>query len=235
MTQSIPSQSQSMANEAIRHKRLMELVEAEDAANGEIGCGRDWGDKLSVYLSTCGINVSDEGLRILLREHLGHVLMERDFDSIATQVHRQIEALVVQAHTQSERSQQLPTSLREAASRVSTKPVVEHIPTEELRQLFDSELGEFCSEAALEQLLQFTHRVVNQAVQSPRHTWPKPLWVLISGEKVYIIQTSDLEDAIAKVKAQYPQETGTLEVVTVGGVLAPEPVISLDRTTLRPA
>ncbi|MBW4499656.1 MAG: hypothetical protein KME57_08820 [Scytonema hyalinum WJT4-NPBG1] len=40
--------------------------------------------------------------------------------------------------------------------------------------------------------------------------------------------------AIALIKAQYPQETASLEVVTVGDVLAPDQVISLDRATLRP-
>jgi hypothetical protein len=65
-----------MTDSETRYQRLMELVEAEDASNGEVGCGRDWGEQLPVYLRTCGINISDETLRNLLREHLGHVLME---------------------------------------------------------------------------------------------------------------------------------------------------------------
>ncbi|AFZ10726.1 hypothetical protein Osc7112_6599 (plasmid) [Oscillatoria nigro-viridis PCC 7112] len=48
----------------------MELIEAEDAANEEVGCGRNLGNKPSVYLKTCGINISDEKLRNLLREYL---------------------------------------------------------------------------------------------------------------------------------------------------------------------
>jgi len=37
-----------------------------------------------------------------------------------------------------------------------------------------------------------------------------------------------IEEAIAKVKTQHPQKTRTLEVITVGGILAPDQVISLD-------
>lgn len=222
MTESITPKSHSTIEDVTQHKRLMELVEAEDAANGEVGCGRNWGDKPSVYLSTCGINISDEKFRILMREHLGHLLMERDFDSITTQVSRLIESVVVQAIAPSEGQQQPP---------VPSEQVVEHIPTAELGQFFREELA-FCSETALEQIVQFTHQVIHKAVLHPRHTWSKPIWVLTTVEKVYIAQASVLEDAIAVVKAQYTQETGTLEVVTVGGVLAPEQVISLDRANL---
>ncbi|MBD2694330.1 hypothetical protein [Anabaena catenula] len=226
MTQSIPfsagdtalTQSESSTNGVIQHKRLMELVEAEDAANGEVGCGRDWGEQLSVYLHTSGINISDENFRTLLREHLGHLLMERDFDSITTQVSRFIESKLVQVNFQHQ--QHLP---------VGREQVVEYISDEELRGFFQAELGEFCNDAILEQIIQFTHNCVHKAVLQPRHTWPKPLWVLTTGEKIYIAQASDLDDAITKVKAQYPQETGTLSVLTVGGVLGPEPVICLER------
>lgn len=58
----------------------MEGIAAEDAANGEVGCGRDWGNKVSVYLSTYEINVSDEKLRGLLREYLGDVLTEENLN-----------------------------------------------------------------------------------------------------------------------------------------------------------
>jgi hypothetical protein len=208
-----------MADSETGYQRLMELVEAEDASNGEVGCGRDWGEQLPVYLRTCGINISDETLRNLLREHLGHVLMERDFDSIVTQVSRFIESLVVQAHTRSER----------------TKPSLtpsEHVPTGELRKIFQSELGEFCNDADIEQIVQFTHQVIHKAVLHPRYTWPKPIWVLRSGEKIYIAQASGVEVAIAKVREQNPQETGELQVMKVGGLLAPDQVISLERTVL---
>ena len=238
MTQSLPTpdssarasrteqhaiQSHTMTDSETRYQRLMELVEAEDASNGEVGCGRDWGEQLPVYLRTCGINISDETLRNLLREHLGHVLMERDFDSIVTQVSRFIESLVVQAHTRSERAKPSPTL---------SEQVAEHIPTAELRQSFGSELGEFCNDADIEQIVQFTHQVIHNAVLHPRYTWPKPIWVLRSGEKIYIAQASGLEVAIAKVREQNPQETGELQVVKVGGLLAPDQVISLERTVL---
>jgi hypothetical protein len=75
-TQQQVTQSHTMTDSETRYQRLMELVEAEDASNGEVGCGRDWGERLPVYLRTCGINISDQTLRNLLREHLGHVLMK---------------------------------------------------------------------------------------------------------------------------------------------------------------
>ncbi len=238
MTQSLPTpdssaraslseqqttQSHTMTDSETRYQRLMELVEAEDASNGEVGCGRDWGEQLPVYLRTCGINISDETLRNLLREHLGHVLMERDFDSIVTQVSRFIESLVVQVHTRSERAK-LSSTLSEH--------VAEHIPTAELRKIFQSELGEFCNDSDIEQFVQFTHQVIHKAVLHPRYTWSKPIWVLRSGEKLYIAQASGVEVAITKVREQNPQETGELQVVKVGGLLAPDPVISLERTVL---
>jgi hypothetical protein len=223
-TEQQATQSHTMTDSETRYQRLMELVEAEDASNGEVGCGRYWGEQLPVYLRTCGINISDQTLRNLLREHLGHVLMERDFDSIVTQVSRFIESLVVQAHTRSERAKPSPTP---------SEQVAEHIPTEELRQSFGSELGEFCNDADIEQIVQFTHQAIHKAVLHPRHTWPKPIWVLRSGEKIYIAQASEPEVAIAKVREQNPEETGELQVVKVGGLLAPDPVISLELTALQ--
>jgi hypothetical protein len=223
-TEQQATQSHTMTDSETRYQRLMELVEAEDASNGEVGCGRYWGEQLPVYLRTCGINISDQTLRNLLREHLGHVLMERDFDSIVTQVSRFIESKVVQAHTQSERPKPSPTP---------SEQVAEHIPTEELRQSFGSELGEFCNDADIEQIVQFTHQAIHKAVLHPRHTWPKPIWVLRSGEKIYIAQASEPEVAIAKVREQNPEETGELQVVKVGGLLAPDPVISLELTALQ--
>jgi hypothetical protein len=149
--------------------------------------------------------------------------MEQDFDSIVTQVSRFIESLVVQAHTRSEGSKPSPTP---------SEHVAEHIPIRELRKIFQSELGEFCNDADIEQIVQFTHQVIHKAVLHPRYTWPKPIWVLRSGEKIYIAQASRVEVAIAKVREQNPQETGELQVVKVGGLLAPDQVISLARTVL---
>jgi len=211
------TQSHKMTDSEARHQRLMELVEAEDASNGEVGCGGDWGEQLPIYLRTCDINISDEKLRILLREHLGNLLMERDFDSILTQVSRFIESVAVQAHIQPKPPQLSPI-------------VTEHIPTAELKQSFQSELGEFCDDTNIEQIVQFTHQVIHKAVLHPRYTWSKPIWVLRGEEKIYIAQAPGLQEAIAKVRNQNPEEIGELKVVKVGGLLAPDQVISLEKT-----
>jgi hypothetical protein len=219
MSKSIPSEPQSIIDDTIRHQRLMELVEAEDAANGEVGCGRNLGDRPSVYLKTCGINISDEKLRNLLREYLGHLLMEVDFDSIVTQVSYFIESLVVQESSRSSNPQPKLTP---------SESVAEYIPTPELKQCIESELGEFCSSSAIEQIVLYTCQVIHNSILHPRHKWPQPIWVLNSMEKVYIARASSLDAAIAGVKAQYPHETGELQVIKVGGLLAPDRVISLD-------
>lgn len=221
MSKSIPSEPQSTIDDTICHQRLMELVEAEDAANGEVGCGRNLGDRPSVYLKTCGINISDEKLRNLLREYLGHLLMEGDFDSIVTQVSYFVESLVVQESIRSANHQPELTP---------KKSVAEYIPTPELKQCIESELGELCSSSAIEQIVLYTCQVIHNSVLQPRHKWPQPIWVLSAIQKVYIAQASSLDAAIARVKAQYPHETGELQVIKVGGLLAPDRVISLDLT-----
>jgi hypothetical protein len=222
MTQSILAQSKATSDKAARHQRLMELVEAEDAANGEVGCGRDLGKGLSGYLSTRGVALDDEQLKHLLREHLGHILMEPDFDSIATQIQRRLESLVVQSLD----------SASSSASLLDSTNVTEHIPTEELRELFQSQIADFCSEDPLEQLIQLSHQIIHKAVLQPRHTWSKPIWVLRGETQIYIVQETGIEEAIARVKTQHPQEAGKLEVITVGGILAPDQVISLDTNLL---
>jgi hypothetical protein len=219
MSNSIPSQPQSTIDDTTSYPRLMELIEAEDAANGEVGCGRNLGNKPSVYLKTCGINISDEKLRNLLREYLGHLLMELDFDSIINQVSHFVESLVVQEHTQLEQTRPALMLL---------ESVFEQIPAKELKQCIESELGEFCSETAIKQIVQYTGQVIHYSILQPRHKWPKPIWVLSVLEKVYIAQASSLDAAIAQVKAQYPDESGELQVIKVGGVLAPNQVICLD-------
>lgn len=218
MTQSIPAQAKFTSDEDARHQRLMELIEAEDAANGEVGCGQPLGKGLSAYFSTCGFTFDEEKLRCLLREHLGHILMEPDFDSITNQIQRRSESLVVQAGD---------PSLSSASVRDFTN-VTEHIPTKELRELLRSQIADFCAEDTLEQLIQWSHQIIHKAVLQPRHTWSKPIWVLRGEAQIYIVQETAIEAAIAKVKAQHPQETGTLEVITVGGILAPDQVISVD-------
>ncbi|MFE1744092.1 hypothetical protein [Coleofasciculus sp. H7-2] len=96
----------------------------------------------------------------MLREHLGHILMEPDFDAITIQIQRQIESLVPQAS---------------GKSLISASLLASHI---------------------------------------------------------YIAQAAGIEEAIAKVKTQHPQETGKLEAIAVGGILAPDQVISLDTNQL---
>uniref|UniRef100_A0A7C3PBQ7 Uncharacterized protein n=1 Tax=Oscillatoriales cyanobacterium SpSt-418 TaxID=2282169 RepID=A0A7C3PBQ7_9CYAN len=133
MTQSIPAQSKATPDKAAHHQRLLELVEAEDAANGEVGCGRELGKGLSEYFSTHGVALDDEPLKSLLREHLGPILMEPDFDSITTQIQRRLESLVVQTLDGSSSS----------ASLLDSSTVAEHIPTQEVRELFQSQLADF--------------------------------------------------------------------------------------------
>jgi hypothetical protein len=222
MTQSIPAKPKAAPDEGTRHQRLMELIEAEDAANGEVGCGQNLGNRISGYFSTREMALEDEKLKRFLHEHLGHILMEPDFDAIATQIQRQLESLVSPASSQSLGSELSPASTNVAA----------HIPTEALKELFQSQLAEFCSEAALEQLIQASHQIIHKAVLRPRHTWSSPIWVLRSETQIYIAQAAGIEEAIAKVKTQHPQETGRLEIITVGGILAPDQVICLDTNLL---
>ena len=211
-----------MTNEATLNQRLMELIEAEDAANGEVGCGQYLGKRVSGYVTPRGIALDDEKLRSLLREYLGHILREPDFDAITTQIQRQVESLVDQAPSESFSSEP-PLALAK---------VTEHIPTGDLKDLFQSYIAEFCSEYALEQLIQFSHQVIHKAVLNPRHTWPKPIWVLRGAAQVYIAQGAGIEEAIVKIRTQHPYETGRLEIIKVGGVLAPDQVISLDADLL---
>ncbi|MCC3411566.1 MAG: hypothetical protein JGK05_07255 [Microcoleus sp. PH2017_02_FOX_O_A] len=147
--------------------------------------------------------------------------MEVDFDSIVTQVSYFIESLVVQESTRSSNPQPKLTP---------SESVAEYIPTPELKQCIESELGEFCSSSAIEQIVLYTCQVIHNSILHPRHKWPQPIWVLSAIQKVYIAQASSLDAAIARVKAQYPHETGELQVIKVGGLLAPDRVISLDLT-----
>lgn len=56
---------------------------------------------------------------------------------------------------------------------------------------------------------------------------------MLRGEaQIYIVQETGIEEAIAKVKTQHRQETGSLEAIAAGGILAPDRVISLDRDIL---
>jgi hypothetical protein len=204
MTPSIPAQSNTASDEAIRHSRLMAWVEAEDAAQGEVGCGHlsDRGTddfRLDIILDT-------EQLRRVLQSHLGHLLGDLDFDSIVTQIQYQVGSW----------GTKLP---------LNQATVAEQIPTEALRAVFRSP-AEFGTEADLKPFLQFCHQVIHLAVLRPRQTWASPIWVLKDERQIYITQAAGVEAAIAQVRTQQPQ-VGRLEVVTVGGLLAPEPVIAL--------
>ncbi|MFE1746400.1 hypothetical protein [Coleofasciculus sp. H7-2] len=158
----------------------------------------------------------------MLREHLGQILIEPDFDSITIQIQHQIESLVPQA----------PGKSLSSASLLDSTNVTEHIPTEELKELLQSQIAELCSEDALEQFIQVSHQIIHKAVLQPRHTWAKPIWVLRGETQIYIAQAAGIEEAIAKVKTQHPQETERLEAIAVGGILAPDQVISLDTNQL---
>jgi hypothetical protein len=61
-----------------------------------------------------------------------------------------------------------------------------------------------------------------------RHTWAQPIWVLRGSVKLYVVQAANLDDAIAMTREQHPQDTLLLEVVKVGGVLAPNQVIAIE-------
>ena len=47
--------------------------------------------------------------------------------------------------------------------------VFEQIPAKELKQCIESELGEFCSETAIEQIVQYTGQVIHYSILQPRH------------------------------------------------------------------
>jgi hypothetical protein len=214
MTQSIPSR----ANDLLQTQRLMELIEAEDAANGEVGCGVP-SDKLSQYLDNRSININGENLRQLLREHLGHTLTELDFDAIISQVSRHICSMVGQFNESV--SDVLPT-------RDNEDDFIEYISNAELKKYFQSELEGFLSKDLIEQIVQRTHSIIHQSVLQPRHRWLSPIWVFKGGDKLYIASSTTLYLAIENVKAQYPHIVGELEVVKVGGILAPNQVVEVE-------
>jgi hypothetical protein len=199
------------------HQRLLELIEAEDAANGEVGCGRDWGSKLPIYLQTCHLNVSDTAFRELLREHLGHVLMERDFDRIVEGVLYFIEPIVVEAHLQ--------TPVSAERQREATP---EYIPTEQLKARFQQDLGGICSSGQIDRVVHFAHQAIHRAVLNPRHTWLPSIWVLTNGKDFYVVQSANPDCAIAQVQQQYPDETAPLRAVKANNIVAPTQAIKIE-------
>ncbi|BAU15705.1 hypothetical protein LEP3755_62700 (plasmid) [Leptolyngbya sp. NIES-3755] len=202
---------------SLAHQRLMELVEAEDAASGEVGCGRDWGSKLPVYLQTCQINLSEDAFRELLSEHLGEHLEERDFDRIIGAVRFFIESIVVNAHLQLESSQ-----------RCNGATVPQHIPTLQLRKRFEQDLGEVCSTQQIEQIVQFAHQTIHAAVLHPRSTWLPPIWVLTDEQSYYVVQAACIEDAIAQVSQQHPEHAKMLRVIQANNIIATGQVMKID-------
>jgi hypothetical protein len=211
------SNSSSNPSENSNHQRLMELIEASSTSNGEIGCGRDWGSKFPVYLQTCHINVSVDAFQNLLQEHLGDVLREPDFYRIISGVHHFIEPIVVDA------ALKIPS----VATKAPLESVPEHIPTIELRTRFQQDIGEICSAAQIEQVIQFTHQVIHRSVLNPRHTWFPPIWILTNERDFYVVQALSPEDAIAQTRQQYPEETKPLRVVKANNIVAPNQVIKI--------
>jgi hypothetical protein len=214
MTQSIPSK----ANNSQQTQRLMELIAAEDAANGEVGCGVA-SDNFVQYLDNRSVNINGENLRQLLREHLGHTLTELDFDAIISQVSHYICSLVGQFNESI--SNIVPTG-------DSKDDFIEHISNTELQKYLQSELEEFLSTDLIEQIVRRTHSIIHQSVLQPRHSWLSPIWVFKGGDKFYIASSATLHLAIENVKAQYPHIAGELELVKVGGILTPDRVIEVD-------
>jgi hypothetical protein len=53
-----------------------------------------------------------------------------------------------------------------------------------------------------------------------------------SDMSLIIMALAKLSAGLAKVKTQHPQETGTLDAITVGGILAPNQVIRPDTNLL---
>jgi hypothetical protein len=202
--------------EQIQDQRFMEMIAAEEASNGEVGCGQLANTDFLAYLKIRSINIDDENFRSLLQTHLGQVLTEHDFDSIISQVSRKIESVVASTNA-------IPSTQSQHQAEI-----VENIPTAILQQFLQVELGEFLPDAAIAKIVEFTHKVVHKAVLQPRHTWPNPIWVLKSGSKFYIAQAASLDEALDFVRVQHPQERGELEAVKAGGVLAPNQVIALD-------
>lgn len=211
---------ETSANHETQHLRLMGWVAAENASGGEVGCGWDLDKYLFAYLSTRGIGFDHEKLKNLLQEHLQDVLGEADFDAIPTQIQYRLESLLIKG-------------IAHVSNSVQSSPEVkEHIPTEELKEFFRSELSEFCSEDVLMQLVQVSHQAIHKAVLQPRHTWPEPLWVVKGDAQIYVVQARAIEEAIAKIRMQCPQETGELKVIQARGVLAPGQVVALDKSLL---
>ncbi len=218
------------STEITQNQRLMELIAAEDAASSQVGCSRVANANFLDIIENKSISIDNENFRDLLRSHLGHLLAEVDFDFIISKVNRYIHKIILSVDNDKQQVQ-------------FDAEIVEHIPEQELRQLLQVELEqveleqvelEQLSIDAVAQIIKYTQLQIHLAVLQPRHTWLPPIWLLKSEQKFYIAQAASLETAIALVKAQHPQVIGELEVVKVGGVLAPNQVIDVDVNQLLP-
>lgn len=65
-----------------RHQQLMQFIEAEEASNGEVGCGQDWSNQLPESLHLYRLNHPDAPLQDVLYESLGQPLGDSDYDRI---------------------------------------------------------------------------------------------------------------------------------------------------------
>ncbi len=208
------------STEITQNQRLMELIAAEDAASSQVGCSRVANANFLDIIENKSISIDNENFRDLLRSHLGHLLAEVDFDFIISKVNRYIHKIILSVDNDKQQVQ-------------FDAEIVEHIPEQELRQLLQVELEQLSIDAVA-QIIKYTQLQIHLAVLQPRHTWLPPIWLLKSEQKFYIAQAASLETAIALVKAQHPQVIGELEVVKVGGVLAPNQVIDVDVNQLLP-
>ncbi|MEM9922406.1 MAG: hypothetical protein AAF915_01395, partial [Cyanobacteria bacterium P01_D01_bin.50] len=163
-----------------KNQRLMELIAAEDAASSQVGCSQVANGNFLDIINYKSINIDNENFRGLLRSHLGHLLAEVDFDLIISKINRYIYSKLLSSDTDRQEMKY-------------DAEIVEHIPSEELQQLLQVELGELLSIGSIEQTIKYTQLAIHLAVLQPRNTWLPPIWVLKSAEKFYIAQATDLE------------------------------------------
>jgi len=65
-----------------RHQQLMQFVEAEEASNGEVGCGQDWSNTLPEFLHRYRLHHPDASLQEALYQSLGETSTDSDYDRI---------------------------------------------------------------------------------------------------------------------------------------------------------
>lgn len=189
------------------HEELMEAVAAEEAAGGEVGCGLPY--RSFLYVST-------EDLENFLQRYLADMLAERDIYDIAYRVVCFVErfGIKTKAWQKDNEAIELGKSL-------------EYVPNEQLQQFLVSQLGEEVGQESIERIAHFAQTAIQKTASRPRHTWPAPIWVLKTSTRLYIAQAQTPEDAFARVKEQYPNETEEPQLIQAGGVLAPDQVLAM--------